>query len=154
MRCSIVLLKYAWPSLKKTSSGCSKTCIYLSALMVPFHMCGLQVPKPLMQLHTIRDAGFWGEYWWEARWNSFLFSLKDTVFMIFKNNFKLQTVSYFALFCFKWYFFLIMFTHIFFFPDTFNLHCGWKSELWSQTIISWCVPEPTQWFQQQNHNCF
>ncbi len=42
---------------------CSRTWIYLSALMVPFQMCKLPMPHALMQPHTIRDAGFWTERW-------------------------------------------------------------------------------------------
>ncbi len=42
---------------------CSRTWIYLSALMVPFQMCKLPMPHALMQPHTIRDAGFWTECW-------------------------------------------------------------------------------------------
>ncbi len=42
---------------------CSRTWIYLSALMVPFQMCKLPMPHALIQPHTIRDAGFWTERW-------------------------------------------------------------------------------------------
>ncbi len=42
---------------------CSRTWIYLSALMVPFQMCKLPMPHALMQPHTTRDAGFWTERW-------------------------------------------------------------------------------------------
>ncbi len=42
---------------------CSRTWIYLSALMVPFQMCKLPMPHALMQPHIIRDAGFWTERW-------------------------------------------------------------------------------------------
>ncbi len=42
---------------------CSRTWIYLSALMVSFQMCKLPMPHALMQPHTIRDAGFWTERW-------------------------------------------------------------------------------------------
>ncbi len=45
------------------SIWCSRTWIYLSALMVPFQMCKLPIPHALMQPHTIRDAGFWTERW-------------------------------------------------------------------------------------------
>jgi len=38
---------------------CSKTCMYLSALMVPSQMCKLPMPWALMHPHTITDAGFW-----------------------------------------------------------------------------------------------
>ena len=37
---------------------CSRTWIYLSALMVPFQMCKLPMPHALMQPQTVRDAGF------------------------------------------------------------------------------------------------
>ncbi len=42
---------------------CSRTWIYLSALMEAFQMCKLPMPHALMQPHTIRDAGFWTERW-------------------------------------------------------------------------------------------
>ncbi len=42
---------------------CSRTWIYLSALMVPFQMCKMPMPHALKQPHTIRDAGFWTERW-------------------------------------------------------------------------------------------
>ena len=38
---------------------CSKTCMYLSALMVPSQMCKLPMPWALIHPHTITDAGFW-----------------------------------------------------------------------------------------------
>ncbi len=42
---------------------CSKTFIYLSALIVPFKTGKLPIPYALMHPHTIRDAGFWPECW-------------------------------------------------------------------------------------------
>ncbi len=44
---------------------CSKTFIYLSAFIVPSKTCKLPIPYALMHHHTIRDAGFWTECWWQ-----------------------------------------------------------------------------------------
>ena len=41
------------------SMCCSKTCMYISALMVPSQMCKFPMPLALTQPHTITDAGFW-----------------------------------------------------------------------------------------------
>ncbi len=45
---------------------CSKTFIYISAFIVPSKTCKLPIPYTLMHPHTIRDAGFWTESWWDA----------------------------------------------------------------------------------------
>ncbi len=60
---------------------CSRTWIYLSALMVPFQMCNLPMPHAFMQPHTIRDAGFWTSV-------LVLFSPDDMASQFSKKNFK------------------------------------------------------------------
>ncbi len=45
---------------------CSKTLIFLSAFIVPSKTCKLPIPYALMHPHTIREAGFWTEHWWQA----------------------------------------------------------------------------------------
>lgn len=86
---SVVLLKYAWPSLKKASSWwgsmCfSITCRYLSVFIVHFQMCKLPDPKPLMH-PSVRDAGFRTEHWWLNKPDSpVLYSVEDTASMFLK----------------------------------------------------------------------
>ena len=46
-----------------SSICCSKTCMYLSAFMVPSQMCKLPMPWALTHPHTITDAGFWTLCW-------------------------------------------------------------------------------------------
>ncbi len=86
---------------------CSRTWIYLSALMVPFQMCKLPMPHALMQPHTIRDAGFWTERWWQLG-----LSLSSLVRMTWRPSFPKRTsnfdssdhrtVFHFATVHFKW----------------------------------------------------
>ncbi len=64
--CGLALSCWKMPWKRRRLDGvvcCSRTWIYLSALMVPFQMCKLPMPHALMQPHTIRDAGFWTERW-------------------------------------------------------------------------------------------
>ncbi len=45
---------------------CSKTFIYLSAIIVPSKTCKLSYRMQICTPHTIRDAGFWTKHWWHA----------------------------------------------------------------------------------------
>ncbi len=66
---------------------CSRTWIYLSALMVPFQMCKLPMPHALMQPHTIRDAA--SELSADNNLGFLvLFSPDDMASQFFKKNFK------------------------------------------------------------------
>jgi len=57
------------------STCCSKTCTYLSALMVLFMMFRLSVLQTSMHLHIIRDADFSTECWQQVWcWVHLLFS--------------------------------------------------------------------------------
>ena len=46
------------------SACCSKTCMYLCALMVPSKMCKLPMPWALTHPHTITDSGFCRWHFW------------------------------------------------------------------------------------------
>ncbi len=58
---------FCWNTRRlEESICCSKTFIYLSAFIVPSKTCKLPIPYALKQPHTIRDAGFWTERWWNG----------------------------------------------------------------------------------------
>ena len=65
---------------------CSKTCIDLSALMVPFQMGKFPVPQTLTHPKLSEMQAF--ELNTDNRLVTLLFALEDVVCMIYKKNFK------------------------------------------------------------------
>lgn len=88
---SVVLLKYAWPSLKKASSWWGKH-VFLYNLSIPFSIHGafpdVQAARSKAIMHlSVRDAGFRTEHWWLNKPDSpVLSSVEDTASMFSKNN--------------------------------------------------------------------
>lgn len=156
IRFSIVLLKNARPSLKRSNLFCCKACIYLSELclsVIPFQTYKLPValvvmyPIPsYMKVLKLRPDN-------KLDWPSPL-KFDDDVYA-FQKEFQIWLiwpVIHFAVLC-CWEDCTVSGScqHI-----ALSLHdgaltyiCGHK--LCSQTLISGSVPKPMYWFPWQNH---
>lgn len=145
---------------------CSKTWIYLSALMVPFQMCKPLIPYELMPPHHQRCRLLnWALI--RSQKVPLLFSSEEATpiiakknvkfwFFLPQNRFPLRTRSFWMSFGRKkmvvfldnvqiWLFLCIIELYLVFLDGTANC---------VQTVMFGSIPEPMQQCPSQNHACF